>query len=111
MDILLEAGVVSKKNYDITKEIIDFLRSDKKLIVTEENAAAFVTHTCMALERIDRGELVAPLDETVIEAVKEEEEYVLAYMLSSEIQQKYPQLEGAELNYLCMHLGTLLSTQ
>lgn len=111
LEILLEAGVVSEKNYDITIAIILFLQDEKKLTVIEENAAAFVTHLCMALERIDKGDTVTPIDPSVLESVKQENEYPLAYAISREIQQIYPMLEDTELEYLCLHLGTLLLTQ
>jgi transcriptional regulatory protein LevR len=111
LDTLLESGVISKKNYVITTDIILFLQNEKKLTIKEENAAAFVTHLCMALERIDKGNIVSPLDPTVLEAVRQESQYLPAYSICKEIQQKYPCIDDTELDYLCMHLGTLLSMQ
>lgn len=40
--------------------------------MTEENASAMITHLCVALGRIHRGEPVEPLDEEVYEETSQE---------------------------------------
>ena len=60
MDLLLSAGVLSQKNYENVEKVIAYFKQQHGIELTEENAAAFITHLCMAdveqvLCRIGRG--------------------------------------------------------
>lgn len=110
LDILKISGVLSAKNYNNVVWAIKFIQDDTGVTLTEENASAFVTHLCMALERIDKCEKVCEIDPMTLNAAKEDPCFAPAMCLSKKIQQKLPQIEEAELNYLCIHLGTLISS-
>lgn len=63
--ILIDSGTLSQKNYLNVKQVMNYFKNTHGITLTEENAASFITHLCMALERIDKGEEVEPLDKDV----------------------------------------------
>lgn len=109
MDMLLESGVLSVKNHRIVKGVIARFSDEYGITLSEENGAGFVTHLCIALERADKGEPVQPLDPEILEESREEPEYPRALNLVTDILCSMPELPEAEKEYLCIHVGVLLS--
>lgn len=109
MDLLLNAGVLSQKNYENVEKVIDYFKQQHGITLTEENASAFITHLCMALERLDKGEEVKPLDRAVFEEVKQEDSYAQAAACCSDMNRMLPQLPEAEAEYICTHVGVMLA--
>ena len=90
-------------------EVIAYFKQQHGIELTEENAAAFITHLCMALERLDKGEEVKPLDRAVFEEVQQEESYEQAAACCRDMNKILPQLPEAEVEYICTHVGVMLA--
>lgn len=110
LDILLDAGEISA---EIKMVIMNFVHAFEKkytLTMTEENASMFITHLAMALARIKRGEGVNPIDEAIINEVKQNKIY-------NELPQFYDQIEKdldivipeSEKGFIALHACTLLA--
>ena len=111
LSLLRESNFLREENYEHIKEIIAYLEQELDTELTEENAAPLVTHMAAAFERISKGEPVQELDPVVYEATKEEPSFAKANALSLAIQEKYPFIPDAEVQYITMHLGTMLSSE
>ena len=109
MDLLRDAGVLSQKNYESVEKVIAYFKEQHGIALTEENAAAFITHLCMALERLDKGEEVKTLDRAVFEEVQQEESYEQAAACCRDMNKILPQLPEAEVEYICTHVGVMLA--
>ena len=109
MNLLRDAGVLSQKNYESVEKVIAYFKEQHGIALTEENAAAFITHLCMALERLDKGEEVKPLDRAVFEEVQQEESYEQAAACCRDMNKILPQLPEAEVEYICTHVGVMLA--
>jgi transcriptional antiterminator len=109
MNILKDSGTLSQKNYDNVIQVIKYFKDKYNIELTEENASAFVTHLCMALERADKGEPVEPLDRGVYEAASQEPTFAEASACSREIREILPQIPDVEAEYICMHVGVMLA--
>mgnify|MGYP001015048374 CR=1 FL=1 len=111
LGLLRDSDFLSEDNYQYIKEIIAFLEQELGTELTEDNAAALITHMAAAFERISKGEPVLALDPIVYEATKEEPSFPKANALSLAIQEKYPFIPDEEVQYITMHLGTMLSSE
>ncbi|AEC02720.1 PRD domain-containing protein [Parasphaerochaeta coccoides] len=109
MDLLLDSGVLSARNYKVVKDVIAHFSRAHGVTLTEENGAGFITHLCIALERTGKGEAVQPLASEVLEESQSEPEYPRARFLVEDIVRFIPELPETEKDYLCVHVGVLLS--
>jgi len=106
--ILKEGGVLSEKNFERVSCIIAHFSDRHGIELTEENASAFITHLCSALERISGGEPVVELDSDIYEDVIIHPMFQQASKISGELKQMYQMIPESELMYLNMHLNVLL---
>lgn len=108
MDLLLSAGVLSQKNYENVEKVIAYFKQQHGIELTEENAAAFITHLCMALERKDQNQKIAPMDESLLTDIKQENCFPQAYSYCKDVCSLLPQIDEEESNYLCLHIASFL---
>jgi hypothetical protein len=108
MNILKDAGKLSQKNYDRVVTIIDYFKEKYQIELTEENASAFITHVCSALERIDKGETVRPLNESIYKTVCQHPNFQNAWSCCTEMGQLLPGIPSEEMEYICTHVVVLL---
>lgn len=109
--ILRGCGRLSDDNEALAREMLAYLNEAFDLALTEEWGGMLVTHLCAALERISRGEAVAPIDEEVYAACREEPAFPRAQAIAGALRVQFPVLPAEELRYLTLHLGNLLSEE
>lgn len=109
VNILKNAGVLCEQNYLHVVSVIEYFKHEKNIELTEENSAAFITHLCMALERIDKEEEVEPLDREIYETASQEPGFEKASVCCRDIREILPQLSDAEVEYICVHVGVMLA--
>ncbi|VYT80406.1 PRD domain-containing protein [Clostridium tertium] len=109
LNILRDASLLSEKNYNKILEVIKYFEEVKNIKLNEENASMFITHLCSALERIDKNETVNDLDEVVLESLKLEESYNSAAFIVKDLKEFLGEIPDEEVNYIIMHICTLLS--
>ena len=108
LGILKDSGTLSQKNHDNVKRVMEYFEKTRGTPLTEENAAPFITHLCMALERMDKGEKVESLDRNVYLTATQEPVFSDAEKCCKEICEILPQLSGPESEYIVTHLCVLL---
>jgi transcriptional regulatory protein LevR len=108
MMLLRESDLLSDKNYRNMLSIMKMFKDRYGICLTEENGAAFVTHACVALERIDKNEKTEPLDRALVEEAKTESTYPKAVEICGAIHEMLPQIPEMEMEYLCVHIGVML---
>lgn len=108
IDLLRDAGVLSQKNYESVEKVIAYFKEQHDIELTEANAASFVTHLCMALERKDQNQKIAPMDESLLTDIKKEDCFPQAYGYCKEVCSLLPQIDEEESNYLCLHIASFL---
>lgn len=104
--ILRDAGQLSQKNYDAILNVIHMFDSKWGLKLTEENGSMFVTHLSIAAGRIEKGEPVGPVEESIYREVRENVNFGKCSEAFSDIEVileiKIPESEkGYLMIYLC----------
>lgn len=109
IQILQVNGVISEKVADYTKSVVDRILSEVPE-VEREKFEMFITHLAMAGKRAEEGTEENPIDEAVLQGMKEEEAYEKAVMLRDEFLAmtdiKFPETEQ---DFLSVHLCNFLS--
>ena len=107
VQILNQAGLLSDAHVKSANALRDLFLKRYGILLTEENAAPFFTHFCMALHRLEAGETVQALDELILDELADEFDYDVAAFMADEIQQFVVVLPEAERGYIITHLLAL----
>lgn len=109
LNILKDSGMLSEENYNKVLKVIEYFDKEKNIKLHEENASMFITHLCSALERIDKNEVLNDLDEEILESLKTEEKYNESMCLVKDLSKVVGELPREEVNFIVMHVCTLLA--
>lgn len=109
LEILKNSGMLSERNYNKIVRVIEYFDKVKNIKLVEENASMFITHLCSALERIDKNEIVNDLDEDILEALRLEEKYNESMHLVKDLKGFLGEVPREEVNFIVMHVCTLLA--
>lgn len=109
LNILRDSALLSEENYNKILEVIKYFDEVKNIKLMEENASMFITHLSSALERIDKNETVNDLDQVVLESLKLEDSYNDAAGIVKDLKCVLGEIPDEEVNYIIMHICTLLS--
>lgn len=108
LNILEENNVINKKVVDYVKQAIDILLEEKKDITTDK-AEMFFTHLAMASMRAINKEEENPVDERVLEAVKQESVFEDALKIRDKILEITDvDFSETEKDFLSIHLCNIL---
>jgi len=108
--LLTEGGMLRPESLERVRRILAYFSDVHGILLTEENAAAFVTHLCCALERTAKGEPVEELDPEIYEETRAEPTFEKALAVSRDLLAMNPELPESELKYITMHVGVLLTS-
>ncbi len=107
--ILQSNGVISEKVADYSRDIVDLILSELP-DVDQDKLEMFITHLAMAAMRAETGIAENPIDEALLEEIKEEEAYPKAIALRDRLlvmtDIPFPETEK---DFLSVHLCNLLS--
>lgn len=107
--ILQVNGVIGEKVADYTRSIVERILSEVPE-VEQEKLEMFITHLAMAGKRAEEGTEENPIDEAVLQVVKEEEAYEKAVMLRDQfLSMTDINFPKTEQDFLSVHLCNLLS--
>ncbi|MDV4150412.1 PRD domain-containing protein [Clostridium sp. AL.422] len=109
LNIFKESGMLSEENYNKVLKVIEYFNDIKNIKLVEENAAMFITHLCSALGRMDKNEIVNDIDEEILESLKLEEKYNESMHLVKDLKEVIGEIPKEEMNFLVMHVCTLLA--
>ena len=107
--LLRSSGVISEAAERKARLFCSLLLEEYGIALTEENAAACVTHLCMALKRMETDEDIAPMDAMVREDLKDAEEYDAAVRIAEHALHAVGPLMPGERDYLILHMVMVLS--
>lgn len=65
LNILKSSNVIDDEIYEKLLKLLNYLKNDWNIILTEDNGSMLITHLSMALKRIKEGENVNKIDEEV----------------------------------------------
>lgn len=109
LELLQTTGTISKETCVLVERLIEETKTRWGLTLTEENAAALMTHVAMARDRILKGDIAAALDPAILAEIKESPAYERAEAIVTDWNNLLDNLlPEAERGYLLLHLCTLL---
>lgn len=113
LDLLEQSGQVTNLARRLTELALADLSSEFSLTMNEENAAQFVTHLCIALTRINRGDPQITVSAVAVEEIADrqrEHEAVARVMgeCSRLLQREIPE---SEIAYMTVHLCGIVDVQ
>jgi transcriptional regulatory protein LevR len=109
LELLQTTGTISKETCVLVERLIEETKTRWGLTLTEENAAALVTHVAMARDRILQGKIADALDPAILAEIKESPAYERAEAIVTDWNNLLDNLlPEAERGYLLLHLCTLL---
>lgn len=109
LDILEENHVICKKVADYSRKAVERILEENP-DAEEDRAAMFITHLAMAGQRVLDGVVEHPLDNTLLDGIKQEPIYQRAEALKEELLKETDiQFPEAERDFLTVHLCNLLS--
>ena len=109
LDILRDAGQLSKENYNKIIQVINYFEEKRGLKLLEDNASMFITHLSSALTRIEQNKLVENIDEFIFEQVKSDINYKRAVEVTNYLEEILGELPRQERDFIEMHICTLLN--
>jgi transcriptional regulatory protein LevR len=106
--ILRQAGQIDNKIIDTVTEFMKIVENELNIKLNEGNASMLVIHMAMTLSRIQKGEEIIPLDDSLLEELKSLAIYkriqLLIIKADKELQIGIPQ---SEFGYIALHLCNL----
>ena len=106
--ILEQNGVISAKAAAYSRHVTDLILAENK-DVSQDKMEMFITHLAMAAQRAEEGAEENPMDEALLESMKEEPAYEKALKLRDRILAEtdivFPK---PERDFLPVPLGNLL---
>ncbi len=108
LQILRQSGLLSEESVEKANALRAFFLRQYGIVLTEENAAAFFTHLCMALHRMETGEEIAPVSAPLYGDLQAQPDYQTACAMAEEINSHIISLPTWEHGYIVMHLVVLL---
>ncbi len=108
LNIFKDSGMLSEENYHKVINVINYFDEVINIKLVEENSAMFITHLCAALGRIDKNQIVSEIDIEILESLKLEENYNKSMHIVKDLKEAIGEIPGEEVDYLVMHICTLL---
>jgi transcriptional regulatory protein LevR len=113
LDMLEESEQVTNLARRLTEMSLAQLSDELQLTLTEDNAAAFVTHLAIALTRINRGdpeiEVSAVAEEEIADRHRERQAVIRVMRDCSRLLQR--EIPSNEISYMTVHLCVMVDLQ
>ena len=85
--IVEQSNVITQKTKERLLHMISYLESTHSIILNEDNGGRFITHTAMAIERIERGEGFLQSQGVMEEEIRKEENFAKAQNIAEALEQ------------------------
>jgi len=109
LTILRDGGQISQETCSHISDAIAWMGAKRHMALTEDNAAMFVTHMAVALERVCKGVPVAPLEAILLTEIMRSQHYHEAQAIAAELEKLWGiSFPDSELGFIWLHLCTLL---
>ncbi len=105
--LYLESGMITEDDVATINRIIELFSEKYGIILTEENAAAFIAHLCMIYFRTSTGEEVEPLPDEIFQQLSDLDTYDQSKAILDDILE-FSQINDIERGYMLLHINNLL---
>ncbi len=110
LDLLEEAGQITPLARRLTEIMVAELANEFQLVLDEESGAPMVTHIAMALTRLNRGEVAAPLSESLEKELADRvsERAAVTRLMNETAEVLGREVPETEISYMTLHLSALV---
>jgi transcriptional regulatory protein LevR len=109
LGMLEESGQITSLSRWLTENSLARIADELQLRLTEDNAAQFVTHLAIALNRLQRGEAIAPSATVSGEIADYGRERDVVRRVMDECEELLDRaVPDAEVDYMTVHLAALV---
>lgn len=110
LEIFKDSGQISGESYEALLRVIDMIKLQYGIVLTEENGAMFITHLSIANERIKKQEFIESIDKEIYKEIENDENYHKADQAFDSIEQELNiEIPENEKGYIILHLCTLFA--
>lgn len=93
LQILEQSNTITQKTKEKLLHMISYLKSAYSIILDEDNGGRFITHTAMAIERIEKGEGFKQGHGVMEEEIRKEENFTKAQAIADDLEQNIFKME------------------
>ena len=93
LSLLTENNVIAETTKQKIVSMISHLNSKYRISLNEENGSRLVTHLAMALTRIEKGEGITDVSDTMIQEIEREERFEAAKAIAEELERDIFKME------------------
>lgn len=109
IEILEKGGVISQKVALFSKKVTEIMLQELEH-PEQDKMEMFITHLAMAGKRMEEGTEENPMDEDLLESIKEEPDYEKAFKLLERLLGETDlRFSKTEQDFLSVHICNLLS--
>lgn len=108
INLMRQAGMLAEQDCQCVQDLCSYFRIVYGIDLTEENASAFITHFCMALNRRQADESIAAMDALVREDIELDDDYENARYITEDIFRQVVPLPENERDYIMLHVLMVL---
>ncbi|MEM1483594.1 hypothetical protein V6615_01825 [Oscillospiraceae bacterium PP1C4] len=110
INILKGCGITDETAHSDLVNMVQLMKEQFDITLTEENAGVMVTHFAAAFKRNRTGETVEPLAEVAVESLQEDPSYDKACTIFAAISDKIENIFSKdEQLFALLHLCTLIN--
>lgn len=110
INLLKEGAQIDGATAQNLFRVIDCLKRDFEIELSEENGGMLITHLAVALERIKKNALVEPVDAIIFEEIQSNAYFEKANSLLDAMEKEiHVTIPESEKSFILMHLVTLLN--
>lgn len=110
IELMETSGMISPHTKAKVNKLCALFKEMYGIELTEQNASACVTHFAMALERLDKGDEIAPASDAMMEELRQHSDYSAALYMAENIFEQISPLSQNELGYIILHIITVLGS-
>lgn len=108
LKIMVDASILKKENMEKLIKMMEYIKNEYNIQLTEENASMLITHIAMYLGRGNVSK-IEPLDDESLEDIKRAKEYKKAMGILSNLEKNiFGSIQENEKGYILLHLINVL---
>lgn len=108
LDLLEKTKQINGDTVKALENFIKVVEDRLNIKITEENGSMLVTHIALAISRIEKGEEIVALEDSLLKELKSSPNYEIIPSLIEELEKELDiNIPESEYGYIGLHLGIL----